>query len=75
MANTPSPFDGKRIVRASGVGVAFAIIGIVAFIGLWIVLGQAGLANAPRLFTSMCVPPLLIAILFGIYTLIVKRRS
>jgi lipopolysaccharide export LptBFGC system permease protein LptF len=75
MGNTPSPFDGKRIIRESGVGVALAVVGIVSFIVLWVALGSTGMANAPRLFTSMCVPPVIIAALFGIYMVIVKRKQ
>lgn len=75
MGNTPSPFDGKRIIRESGVGVALAVVGIVSFIVLWVLLGNAGLANAPRLFASMCIPPVIIAALFGVYMAFVKRKK
>lgn len=74
MANSPSPFDSKRILRASTVGVGLAVFGIVAFIILWVALGNAGLDDAPRLFAAMCVPPLLIALLFGGYVLIRRGR-
>ena len=73
MANTPGPFDGKRIVRASGFGVGLAVFGIVAFIILWVLLGNAGLENAPRLFLSLCVPPLLIVLIFGGFLLVTRR--
>ncbi len=74
MSNSPAPMDSKRIVRASVVGVGLAIFGIIAFIGLWVGLGSAGLANAPRLFASLCVPPLLIAVLVGGYVLVSRSR-
>lgn len=60
-------------MRSSVVGVGLAVFGILAFIVLWTALGNAGLDNAPRLFASMCIPPLLIAILFGVYALVVRR--
>lgn len=68
-----SPLQSKRLIRASVVGVGLAIVGILAFIGLWMLLGNAGMADAPRLFTSMCVPPLVIALILGGYALLRRR--
>lgn len=71
MANSPAPMDSKRIMRASVFGVGLAVFGIIAFVVLW--LGLSGLENAPRLFASLCVPPLLIAVIVGVYTLVSRR--
>lgn len=69
---TPEPFQ-KATVRASIIGVGVAVFGIVAFVVLWLLL--AGLDDGPRLFTAMCVPPLLIALLVGGYALVLRRSD
>ena len=72
MSNSPAPMDSKRMLRASVFGVGLALFGIIAFIVLW--LGLAGLENAPRLFASLCIPPVLIAGIVGVYVLVSRRR-
>lgn len=72
MTNPPDPFK-SRLLCSSGFGVALAVFGIVAFVILWNVFGSAGWENAPRLLASLCLPPLLIAGIMGVYA-VGKRR-
>lgn len=72
MSNSPDPFK-SRLLRSSGFGVALAVFGIAAFVALWSVLGGAGWENAPRLFASLCIPPLLIGLVIGVYALVGRR--
>ena len=65
MSNSPSPLNSQRLLRASAVGVGLAVFGILAFVGLWVVLGNAGFPNAARLFAAMCIPPIVIGVLLG----------
>lgn len=73
MTNTPNPFDAQALLRASLIGVGLSIFGVVMFIILWLAL--AGLENAPRLFTALCIPPLLIAVLVIVYRLTRGRST
>lgn len=62
----PKPFAG--LGRASVFGVGLSIFGIIAFLVLWFAL--SGLDSLPRLLTSLCVPPGLIAVIVGGYRVI-----
>lgn len=70
MSNSPPPMNKNNLTRAGIAGIGLAILGIVLFIVLWVVLGSAQLAAAPRLFASMCIPPAIIAGIIGVYVLI-----
>lgn len=72
MSQTPNPLDSRRLKRASIAGVALAAAGIVLFVLLWIVLGNAGVDQFPRLILSLCVPPGVIALIMGIYFLAIQ---
>jgi len=74
MSQQPPPLNGRDLSRASIAGIDLALLGIILFIGLWVVLGQAGFQPAPRLFTSLCVPPAIIAAIVGAYVLL-RRPS
>ncbi|MDZ4670202.1 MAG: hypothetical protein SH821_04985 [Phototrophicales bacterium] len=65
----PNPIDKKSISR---IGLTGAVIGAVAiglFILLWVILGNMGMSDFPRIIASVCVPPTLLSLLFGIYFL------
>lgn len=75
MGETPNPLNTQRLTRASIVGVILAIGGVIAFIILWVLLGNAGVDQFPRLIISLCVPPALIAMLIGGYFLLIQPRN
>lgn len=62
----------KTLSRATLAGAALAMGGVGLFILLWVVLGNAGVDQFPRLILSMCVPPALIAALVGGFFLLVR---
>ena len=72
MSNPPPPLNKNNLTRAGVAGAGLAILGIVLFVVLWVLLGSAQLASAPRLFASLCIPPAIIAGIIGVYIL-VKR--
>jgi lipopolysaccharide export LptBFGC system permease protein LptF len=56
------------------VGAVLAVAGIGLFVLVWLVLGEAGAAPAPRLFSALCLPPAVIALLLGAYVLVLRGR-
>ena len=72
---SPGPLNQKRLTRATIAGPVLAVIGILLFAVLWIALGHAGVATLPRLVSSMCIPPLVLALLIGGYALISRANS
>jgi lipopolysaccharide export LptBFGC system permease protein LptF len=67
--------DGKKLLRGQGAVALLAVLGIGLFVLLWQGLGSAGVANAPRLLVSMCLPPAIIAIMVGVYFLAFRARG
>lgn len=57
------------------VGALLAVMGVVMFALIWVAMGSAGVANAPRLFTAMCVPPAIIGVLVGLYWLFARKPA
>lgn len=72
MTQTPGPLNGKSLTRASVAGFGLATLGILLFVILWVVLGQAGFQPAARLIAALCIPPAVIALILGIYVLFVR---
>lgn len=72
MSNPQTPFDKNVLTRAGIAGLVLAGLGVGLFILVWIVLGEAGVADFPRLFASLCVPPAVIAAIVGGYMLVVR---
>ncbi len=66
-----SPNYGRALIA----GAFLAVLGVVIFVLLWAALGSAGVANAPRLFISMCVPPAVIGLVVGLYALFGRKPS
>lgn len=54
-------------------GAGLAVVGILLFLGLWWLLGAAGASQAARLFTALCVPPLVVLGLVAVVAL--SRRG
>jgi hypothetical protein len=75
MSNQPNPVNPEALKRASIVGGALGVFGIVAFVLLWVLLGQAGAEQIPRLFLSLCVPPALIGLMVLGYVFYSRSRS
>ncbi len=71
MSNIPEPVK-EGLSKGSKIGAVLGVLAIILFIVLWIGLGQLGLAQAPRLFGAMCIPPAVIAGILGAYLLIVR---
>ncbi|GAB4315199.1 MAG: hypothetical protein Kow00117_07240 [Phototrophicales bacterium] len=66
------PISRKALTRAAVAGVILAGIGIVLFIGIWILLDD--IDALPRLFVALCIPPGVIAIILGVFFLIVRPK-
>ena len=75
MNEAPNSFGKKTLMRAGVAGVVLAGIGIGAFLVIWILLGQAGTSDFPRLMASLCLPPALVAAVIGLYLLIIQPKS
>lgn len=70
-----SPFNKQNVPRMVTAGVVLAVVGVGAFIVIWLLMGNAGVANLPRLVVSLCVPPALIAAILGVYILVSRSKS
>ncbi len=72
MGEDKNPLETKLFVRVGLAGLALSFVGIGLFVLVWNVLGQAGVADFPRLFASICIPPAGIACVMGVYLLIFR---
>ncbi len=71
---SPSPDNGRQqLNRALIIGAVFAVVGVAAFVVIW--LAFSSLDDAPRLFLALCLPPFIIAVLAGVYRLISTRGT
>lgn len=66
-------FDTQRILRAQGAVFALAVLGIIIFVVMYFFL--RGFPPAPRLFISMLVPPLLIALVVIAYASFTRKNK
>jgi membrane associated rhomboid family serine protease len=66
----PNPLNRKNLSRATAVAMVLSTLGIILFLVLWAVLGNAGVDSFARLIISMCVPPALMAGAVGAYFLL-----
>jgi lipopolysaccharide export LptBFGC system permease protein LptF len=60
--------DRSKSLPASKILIAGTILGAVAiagFIGLWVILGELGVSDTPRLVTSICLPPGILTLIGG----------
>lgn len=67
-----NPLDTRMLTRIGLAGIALAVVGVVLFILVWNTLGRADVADFPRLFAAICIPPAGIAGIMGIYLLIAR---
>lgn len=79
MVEKPEPTTKKPIkqslVRAQIAVPLLSVVGIGLFIGLYAVLGNAGVDSVPRIIVSFCIPPAAIAAVIGLYVLAFPGRS
>lgn len=67
--------DSRRLLRGQVAVVVLVLLGIGLFALLWQGMGAAGVASAPRLLISICLPPAIIAIIVGVYFLVFRARG
>ncbi len=70
MSETPTPINKGLMSRTTLSVVGLAVLGMVLFIGLWVMLGNVGVAQFVQLIVSLCIPPAAIAAIVGIYFLV-----
>jgi hypothetical protein len=71
----PNPIDKKSISRIGLIGAVLGTVTIGLFLLLWFVLGNMGMSDFPRIVASVCVPPTLLSLLFGIYFLTTRPSN
>ena len=74
MGKMPDAFETNRVLKFLSAGFALALFGIGVFLGMWVLLGEAGMADFPRMIMSFCLPPALIAAIIGLFMLFTRRR-
>lgn len=72
MSKTPNTLNSISKASAAGVLLAAAAIGL--FVLLYTLLGNAGVDQFPALVVSLCAPPGILALLIGIYLLVVAPQ-
>ena len=64
-----------NLSRVLILGIALAVAAVLLFLGLWWLLGLIGASQAARLFTALCVPPLVLAGLLASVVLLRRGKS
>jgi len=59
--------EPQRLINASIVGGLLAILGVGLFVLIYVGLGAANVASAPRLFGALCTPPVIIGVIVFAY--------
>lgn len=54
-----------NLSRVLILGIGLAVAAVLLFVGLWWLLGLVGMSQSVRLFTALCVPPLVLLALLG----------
>ncbi|QPC81631.1 hypothetical protein G4Y79_18330 [Phototrophicus methaneseepsis] len=71
MPDEKKPSNYRTLYQALLAGGVLAAIGIVLFLVIYAVLNEVD--PATRLFTALCAPPVAIAILTGLFVLMINR--
>lgn len=66
-------FDTQKLLRAQGLVVVLAFIGIGLFLLIYALLD--GTAQSTRLFASLCLPPLLLTVMVGSGVLYLRTKN
>lgn len=56
-------------------GGLVGVVGIALFFGLWLLLGTIPASPFVRVVLSVCLPPIILATVFGMYYLVVRPGS
>ena len=64
-----------NLSRTMLIGGALAVVAVLLFLGLWWLLGALGSSQTARLFTALCVPPLVILGLVALVALTRRGQS
>jgi hypothetical protein len=72
MGQSPNGLDRSTVSRVGLAGAALGVLGIVLFIGIWLVAGSLDVAVFPRLIMAVCIPPAILATIIGAYVLLVR---
>ncbi len=70
----PNPINRNALSRAGVAGAVLAVIGIILFVVCWLISGQFGMTQFPRIVLSLCLPPAILAAAIGIYILVARPR-
>lgn len=66
------PVNKQALSLAGKAGAILGVVAILLFVGFWLVLGQFGVEQVPRLLLSLCVPPGLIGAGILIYARVAR---
>jgi len=69
-----SPLNQKSMSKATVIGISLSVGGIVLFLVLYALLGNAGVEQFTRIALSVCAPPTLMAALLGGYFLLTRPK-
>ncbi len=69
-----NPVNKQSLSRAGTIGGILGAGAIILFVVFWVVLGQMGVQQYTRLFLSLCIPPAVIALVIGLYALVIGSR-
>lgn len=72
MTQPPNPMQ-QQLSRALVLGAIAAIAAVLLFVVVWMAL--EGAEPAIRLFSALCLPPGVLAIIIGAYILLVKPKA
>lgn len=67
--NNPNPIDTSNVGRLVLGGTVVGLITIGIFVALWFGLEALGVDILFRLVISVCLPPALLFIIFGLYVI------
>ncbi|GEM_PF-6669439 len=65
--------DVQKILRAQGVVFLMVVVGVGLFVLIYGLAG--GLPDATRLFMSLCLPPLIMGVVFGFLVLYLRMKQ
>ena len=70
----PNPVNPEALKRASIIGAILGVFGIISFVVIWVLLGQTGTGQVPRILLSLCIPPAMIGLIMLAYLFYLRSR-